>query len=78
MWKEIFTTTHFFSCFLFFPLISKSFKNHTICKILTVIKDMEERQLNHFSHKEHPLILSELWKKKDNDIDQEVVVCYVY
>nr|XP_027084552.1 uncharacterized protein LOC113706765 [Coffea arabica]XP_027084553.1 uncharacterized protein LOC113706766 [Coffea arabica] len=38
---------------------------------------MEEKQLNHLSHEEHPLILSELQKKKDNgSIDQKLVVCY--
>ncbi|XP_027081249.2 uncharacterized protein [Coffea arabica] len=38
---------------------------------------MEEKQLNHFSHEEHPLILSELRKENDDgSIDRKFVVCY--
>ncbi|XP_027181722.1 uncharacterized protein LOC113780103 [Coffea eugenioides] len=38
---------------------------------------MEEKQLNHFSHEEHPLILCELQKENDDgSIDQKSAVCY--
>ncbi|XP_027083425.1 uncharacterized protein [Coffea arabica] len=38
---------------------------------------MEEKQLNHFSHKEHPLILHELQKENDGgSADQKSIVCY--
>ncbi|XP_027181723.1 uncharacterized protein LOC113780104 [Coffea eugenioides] len=38
---------------------------------------MEEKQLNHFSHEEHPLILCELQKENDDgSTDQKSAVCY--
>ncbi|XP_027181716.1 uncharacterized protein LOC113780098 [Coffea eugenioides] len=38
---------------------------------------MEEKQLEHFSHEEHPLILCELQKENDDgSIDQKPAVCY--
>ncbi|XP_027182710.1 uncharacterized protein LOC113781069 [Coffea eugenioides] len=38
---------------------------------------MEEKQLEHFSHEEHPLILCELPKENDGgSIDQKSAVCY--
>ncbi|XP_027080687.2 uncharacterized protein [Coffea arabica] len=38
---------------------------------------MEEKQLEHFSHEEHPLILCELQKENDDgSIDQKSAVCY--
>ncbi|CDP14966.1 unnamed protein product [Coffea canephora] len=38
---------------------------------------MEEKQLEHFSHKKHPLILCELQKENDDgSVDQKLVVCY--
>ncbi|CDP14956.1 unnamed protein product [Coffea canephora] len=38
---------------------------------------MEEKQLEHFSHKKHPLILCELRKENDDgSIDQKSAVCY--
>ncbi|CDP21193.1 unnamed protein product, partial [Coffea canephora] len=51
--------------------------NHPRLKILTVIREMEEKQLEHFSHEKHPLILRELQKENDDgSIDQKSAVCY--